>query len=469
MNEIIFASAEEQLEALRSGKLSARESVDAALEQIDRLDSTLRAFLSVRHEEVRREADQLDQKFAKGERLPLHGLTLTIKDAIPTAGIKTTYGSVDFADYVPKEDVAYVRRLREAGALIVGKTSTPDLDKGGLTTGTRNELCGTTVSPWDTSRSSGGSSGGTAVAVATGMAALGVGSDNGGSIRHPAAHNGICGLRGTAGFISTYPNSWPLDTFSVAGPMCRTVGDLDLMLKVMTGGDPRSPMTPMAPYTGYEEGDPSKLRIAWSEDMDGLFRVDQDVRDALRRARRQMEGIGLQPKDEAPRLHGIKECITPLRSMRSVIRQIVRAERLGQPRPSTANFEKSSRITALEIAEAEITRSKIWAASIGFFERFDVLALPTTQTAGFDADTDYAMVVEGKPVDDVLDVCMSTYGITLMGWPCLSIPCGFNERGEPIGLQLVAPHGRESRLLALGHFLETRLDWTGHIPPLARG
>jgi amidase len=467
MTELALLPAHEALRLLHGGELSARELVAASLRQIDRLDPLLHAFITVRHDEVLREAAAIDERHARGERLPLHGLPVALKDNMDTAGIRTTHGSAEFKDNVPERDSSFVARLRRAGALIVGKASTPEF---AAYMNTRNVFVGATRNPWNTENSSGGSSGGTAVALATGMAAIGMGTDYGGSVRLPAAFNAIVGLRGTPGLIPTFPGNWPFDTFAVAGPMCRTVGDLDLMLRVISGPVRHAPLTPMPAYTGPDPVDPQTLRVAWSEDLAGLFPVDQAVRDALRRARTAIDGVGVTVTDAAPPMQGIRDSIIPLRDVRTLILHAGRLERIHQMGNEllVASIERAKRTTALDVAKAEIARSRVAAACATFFDDFDILAMPATQMVSFRADQAAPTEIEGRKIPEALDTCLSTYAITMLGWPCMSIPCGFADDGQPVGLQLVAPHGKEGRLVAFAFFLEKALGWTNHIPPIAR-
>ena len=467
MNDIAFLEANRALALMHAGEISAREVTQAALRQIDRLDPQLHAFVTVRPEEVLREADQIDARNTRGERLPLHGLPLAVKDNIDTAGVRTTYGSAEFKDHVPSSDASFVAKLKRAGALIVGKASLPEF---AAYMNTRNVFVGTTLNPWRTDLSSGGSSGGTAVALATGMAALGIGTDYGGSIRLPAAFNSVVGLRGTPGLIPTYPSNWPFDMFAVAGPMARTVADLDLMMRTMSGEVARSPLTPMVGYGGVCAVDARQLRIAWSEDLAGLFPVDTAIRTVMRSARSAMEGIGVSIQDAAPPMSGIRDSIIPLRDVRTLILHAGRLERIHEMGNSllVASIERAKRTTALDVAKAEIARSRVWAACAEFFDDYDVLAMPATQMVSFGAEEAAPKIIDGQAIPEALDTCMSTYAITMMGWPALTIPCGFSDTGLPVGLQLVARHGREDRLIALGLMLEKELRWTSHIPPMAR-
>ncbi|MBI4191070.1 MAG: amidase [Betaproteobacteria bacterium] len=462
---IAFLSASRQLALMSAGDVSAGDLVRACYAQIEQLDATLRAFITVRPtDDVRQAASDSERRYRRGEARPLEGLLLAVKDVIPTAGLRTTYGSLEFAANVPDEDAASVARLRGAGAIVIGKTSTPEF---AAYMNTRNALVGATRNAWAPDRSAGGSSGGTAVAIATGMASLGLGTDLGGSIRIPAAFNGIVGLRPTPGLVPAYPSWWPFDAFTVTGPMCRSVADIELMLTVMSGADARSPLPPVASYRPTDRS--IRPRVAWSEDLDGLFAVDPTVRNVLRQARSSLVRSGFAPVDAAPPLHGIRDSILPLRMLRTLV---LHAGRLGATsrldnKLLAAAIERAQQISALDIARAEIARSTVWAAAQPFFREFDILAMPATQMPNFALDEDAPAEIDGVAITDVLDAALATYAITMLGWTSLVVPCGFTAKGEPIGLQLVAPQGREDDLISFGLQLEVRLGWSAACPPIA--
>ena len=466
MNELVRLSATEVASLLQSRKLSSLELVDACLAQIDRLDPKLKAFITVREKEARQEARAADDQGGGKERGALHGIPVAVKDIISTAGIRTTYGSAEFADHVPDADASSVARLKEAGAIVIGKTSTPEF---GAYMNTRNVFVGTTLNAWDSAWSSGGSSGGTAVAVATGMAPLGLGTDLGGSVRHPAAFNGIAALRPTPGLVPAWPSSWPYDSFGVTGPMCRTVADLDLMMRVLGQPDPRSALAPLPSYRGPSGERADGLRIGWTEDLGGLFPVDAAVRIVMQKARERISSLGFNITDASPDFSGIEKSIVPLRMVRALIQHNSRLSRVDhlENKLLARLLDESKGKTLSDVAAAEIARSNVWQSVSTFFQNFDVLALPISQMVGFRPNQDTASEIEGKPVASVLDSALSTYAITMLGVPAMCIPCGFSDDGRPIGLQLVAAPGQDARLIGLGMFLEKSLGWTDIFPPVA--
>src|ERR1700757_3334325 len=297
--ELHWWTARELASAIRKRELSAREVVDWHLDRIAALNPQINAVVSLRPEEALREADAADRRAARsGERVgPLHGLPIAIKDLEDTAGIRTTYGSRAFAEHVPEADSLLVQRLRAAGAIVVGKTNTPEF---GVGSHTFNEVFGVTRNPWDLNRSAGGSSGGAGAALAAGMLPLADGSDHGGSIRNPASFNNVVGLRPTPGLVPDPGGGDVWDTGSVLGPMARTVGDLALMLTAISGPDWRCPLSHGDPaaFDGELAGDLSGLRVAWCPDLGGLP-IAPEVMAVLDHARERLVAGGCEVQDVA--------------------------------------------------------------------------------------------------------------------------------------------------------------------------
>ena len=483
--EIAFLPATEQAALIRSRQLSPVEAVEAALAQIERLNPVINAVCSPAVEQARATAKEAEAAMARGEAFgPLHGLPVGIKDHTEVAGLRNTYGSKLFEHYVPAEDALLVQRLKAAGAVIVGKTNTPEFAAG---INTRNALFGTTVNPWDTSLSSGGSSGGSAAALATGMCALAEGSDHGGSLRGPAAFCGVVGFRVSVGRIPAYPSAWVFDTFNVHGPMARTVRDVALMLSVMAGPDARNPLSiaePGAPLAEVEGGPSASSgqapssgsgqalrdwRIAWTPDLGGLFRVDPDVAGLTEAAARRFADLGARVEDASPDLHDAPEIIPPLRAWRTAIVHQEQLDRLDQTQNDFLKefAERARRLTIGDVARAEFQRSALWERTRRFFETYRLLALPTMQFAALPKDRDFPAAVGGQPVRDPLEAILSTYAISLTGLPAISVPCGFTESGIPVGLQLVGRWRAEADVLRAAAAFEDGFPWSHRRPPIA--
>ena len=466
-----FLSATELAARIRDRDLSPVEVVESALNQIDALNPLVNAVATPAYDQARAAAKGAEQAIMDGETLgPLHGVPIGLKDLTETAGLRTTYGSKLFEHNVPSEDAILAARLKRAGGIIVAKTNAPEFATG---MNTRNAIFGTTLNPWNTKYSSGGSSGGSAVALATGMCALAEGSDHGGSLRVPAAMNGVVGFRVSAGRIPAYPNQWVFDPFNVHGPMARTVRDAALMLSVMAGPDARVPISisePGEPFATAAEGGIVGPRVAWTLDLDGLFRVDREVAVLTEAAARRFADLGCTVEDASPDLRDAVEVIGPLRALRTAAaqqEQLVQADRLENQ--FLKDFvARAHQLGALDVARAEWQRSQLWERTRRFFERYDLLLLPTSQMAAFPKDQAFPERVGGQPLQDTIEAVLSTYAISVTGLPAISIPCGATADGLPVGLQIVGRWRAEADVLRAAAAFEDAYPWAHHRPPILR-
>ena len=468
-SKIAFLSAVELAARIRERELSPVEVVEAAFGQIEALNPVVNAVVTPAYEQARAAAREAEAAVGRGGELgPLHGLPIGIKDITETAGLRTTYGSKLYEDNVPEVDALVVARLKQVGGIIIGKTNTPEFAAG---INTRNPVFGQTLNPWNTDLNPGGSSGGSAVALATGMCALAEGSDHGGSLRNPAAYCNVVGFRVSAGRIPSYPSRWVYDPFSVHGPMARTVRDAALMLSAMAGPDERVPISipePGEPFARAAEGDVKGWRVAWTPDLDGLFRVHPEVRRLTEAAARRFADLGCVVEDASPDLHDALQIIVPLRAMRT---GIVHREELGMlERVDNAWLKqfaaRASQFGALDVAEAEWRRSRLWERVRRFLERYHLLLLPSTQTAAFPKEVERPTEIDGEPVGDVMESSLSTYAISITGLPAISVPCGFTADGLPIGLQIVGRWRREADVLRAAAAFEDAFPWAHHRPPV---
>ena len=466
VDDLTRLSANEMAKRVASKDISPVELIDAVLALVDRLNPSLVAFITCDSEGARSAARSAEKAVMQGEDVGrLHGVPVAVKDVIPVAGMRLTYGSQRYVDHYAQENAVLVERMLGAGAIVVGKTNTPEFAAYMNTT---NRIAGTTLNPWDLRLSSGGSSGGSAVAVATGMAALAIGTDHGGSIRFPAAFNGVLGLRPTPGLIPVYPSPWVYDEFDVHGPLARSVEDLDLCLSVLAGPDDRVPISRGGSYelgAYLQAGDIDRYRIAWTPDLGGLFHVDPEVRSLTEAGAQHFAHMGAQVESASPAMQDAVEAIRPLRMMRALIEH---ADRLDD-RGSIDNvllrgsLDAATSVSARFVAEGQAARSRAWLRNASFFSTYDLLVLPATQVAGFGKDELAPTHIAGIAVDDALSTAFATYAISMLGWPSLSIPCGFTAAGLPVGLQLVAARGNEALLLrAASAFARSRSsehDW----------
>jgi amidase len=444
---------------LRAGAVSAREVAEATLGRIERLDPVLRAYVTVAAEGALAEADRLDARRRRGEPVgPLHGVPVAVKDTLETAGIRTTYGSRLYRTHVPAEDQLCVERLRAAGAIVVGKTSTPEFSIGPLTW---NELTGLCLNPHDPARTCGGSSGGSAVAVAAGLCAAALGSDLGGSLRVPASFCGVVAFRTSPGRVPQHPKAAGWDTLNVNGPMARTVGDAALLTAVMAGPDPRDPVSIAEPGAALLEAGGSQrapLRVAWSADL-GTVPVQSAVRSVCARAVARMARAGWTVEEAHPDVAGASEIWTRLRPFLILHSHHARvaAHRSAIGPAVVERVEQYARLGALEVGLAEQARTRLYHEMRRFLAAYDLLVTPAASVEPWEAGQPLPLGADGRPVENPHDWEMLTWIFTLAGLPALSVPCGRSDSGMPVGLQLIGRYRDERTVLAAARALEGEL------------
>ncbi len=434
-----------------------------------RIEAVNPAVNAVVAEEPRAEAAAKEAEAAvmRGDHLgPLHGLPMGIKDLTETEGLVTTFGSPLYAKHVPQADEPLVARLRAAGGIVAGKTNTPEFGAGANTT---NAVYGATGNPFDPSKTCAGSSGGSAVSLALSMLPLCTGSDLGGSLRTPAGYCGVFGLRPTPGLV---PNTDALRVFSplsVEGPMARSVGDLRLLLSVMTAEDPRDPLS-RPPLAGdalsHPEFDPAEARVAISEDL-GVAPVSAEVRALFRERVAEMTPLFKSSQAADPPLADATWVFETLRAVGFLagFRRLYEAdpEQLG---PNVrANVALGLERSAADVADAEVGHAEIYRGFQAFMRDVDFLICPVASVQPFDKTQLYPSEIDGKPLATYISWIAITYAITLTGCPVLVMPCGLDAKGLPFAVQIVGKPWREAELLALGESLEEAL---AHLPHCRR-
>jgi amidase len=470
---ICWMPARAMAAAIAAGDLTATEVLEAHLAQIARINPMVNAIVTLDADGARAQARAADEAVAAGAPLgPLHGLPVAVKDLEDTAGMRTTYGSAIFAENVPDADSLMVARLRAAGAIVIGKTNTPEFGAGSQTF---NAVFGVTRNPFDTDLTCGGSSGGAAVAVACGMVPIADGSDLGGSVRNPPAFCSVVGLRPSPGAIAAdVAGGDPWESMSVYGPIARSVDDAALLFGALAGDDPRDPRSVPAPADALEPvGDVAlgDVRIGWSENLTDLP-VERAVRDVLAAARTRLEGAGARITSAEPDLRDADEAFDVLRAVgfATGIAPLA-AEHPGRLKDTIIyNLEKGLALTGAQIGSAQRARERAFTALREFLAPdgggFDVLALPVTQAAPFSVDVPYPTAIEGIAMDDYVAWMRSCSRITVTGHPAIAVPAGFTADGLPVGLQLVGRHRGERGLLAVAQAVERALA-AARRPPLA--
>ena len=429
--------------------MSVCDVVGACLERVERLNPTLNAVVTL-NPRAMDDARALDRRLAEGEEPGLLcGLPVGIKDVTPVEGLRTTYGSPLYADHVAPEDALVVRRLRAAGAVILGKTNCPEFAAGG---NTFNEVFGRTRNPWDPSKSAGGSTGGGAAALASGMIALAEGTDLGGSLRIPASFCGVVGLRPSVGLVPTHPTDWVWDTLQVTGPMARTAEDVALMLQAVAGPSEWSPLAQPAAGRDFvgavARGAARGLRIAYCPDIAGIG-IESFDRAVVSAGRARTQGHRRVRRDHRSRSFRGPAGVSA--ASRRVVRQpdVSATRPTGSVRPERLRECRSGlSATTKELAAAEDFRGRLWHVFRELFSRFDHLLTPCMAVPPFPVEQNYPDAIAGKPMQTYIDWIAPTFVLSLTGLPVASVPCGLAD-GLPVGLQIVGRPQGEEAVLAL--------------------
>ncbi|MDH2415182.1 amidase [Nocardioides sp. CER19] len=452
-----FTTAREMAGAIRARRISARELLELHLDRIAERNPELNAIVSLDVERARAGAAAADQHLASGHPVgALHGLPFAFKDTHAVAGWRTTYGSPLFRDFVPDADELIVERIRRAGVVTIGRTNVPEFAAGSHTF---NTIFGTTRNPVDPSRSAGGSSGGAAAALGAGMVPLAEGSDMGGSLRNPASFCGVVGLRPSLGRVPEWPKPNQWETTSVGGPMARNVGDLALLLSVIAGPDPRSPLAlgdPGHVFAPPLAGSLRGLRVAYSLDLGGGFEVDAAVADVVEQAGRLFARSGASVFSAWPDLSLADDTFRTLRAWHfQASYGALLARHPDAFKQSLAdNIRAGETLTGADVARAYGQRTRLAETMRLFFQSYDVLVLPVSQVPPFPADQEFPTAINGRPMATYLDWMRSAYFITVTGCPAISVPAGTTPDGLPVGVQIVAPHGADRRLLEIAAAFE---------------
>jgi Asp-tRNA(Asn)/Glu-tRNA(Gln) amidotransferase A subunit family amidase len=479
-DHIPYDSATTLARQVRRGELSPVDIVETCLERIDTYDDEINAFVTVRADGAREDAIEREQAVEDGARLgPLHGVPVAIKDLADVKGIKTTYGSKLFADNVADGDATIVSRLREAGAIIIGKTNTPEFGRKPMTT---NKLVGATGNPWDTTRTSGGSSGGSAAAVAAGMVPIAQGSDAAGSIRIPSSACGVYGLMPDFGripqgpsradaFVNTHP-------YVFLGPITRTVQDAALMMDVVAGPHPRDPFSlpePTEDYASAVAESTRDLSVAYSPDL-GFCTVSEDVRevvadavDTLKPAVSSVTVLDSVFEHTWDEFHDVIEVLLQERyaGMRENFKKDLDLDLLDHredlTREVVSRLEKAEQLESLSVRRAERTRTEGYDVLQDVFEDNDVLVTPTIGMSPFEKDTQ-PTEIDGKEIDPLHGWAL-TWPLDLTGNPAASVPVGHTPDGLPVGLQVIGPRHGDRTVVTLSAALERVRPWRERYPP----
>jgi len=469
--DICFLPATEMAALIRQKKVSAHEVMEAHLRQIERVNPNVNAFVTmVDGDQLLAQARTADEKLIKsGPSGPLHGLPLAVKDLHDTKGIRTTYGSPLFKQHIPDADSLVVEREKASGAIVLGKTNVPEF---GLGSQTFNPVFGPTRNPYDLTKTCGGSTGGGAVALACGMAPLADGSDMGGSLRNPGNFCNVVGIRPSPGRVPNTRGELGWFTLSVSGPMARNVSDCALLLSVLAGPDPRSPIAIDEPGEGFARALGSRdfkgVRVAMIKDL-GLP-WEPAVLNAVHAQRKVFESLGCIVEEGEPDFTNANDCFLAWRHW---------SEELGlgslvDAHPDQVNdygrwhVEEGRKLSGPYLARIEEKRTELYQRMRKFMEKYEFLLLPVNQVLPFDVNTRYPTEIADVKMENYIAWMKSAYYISVVGNPAISIPCAFSATGLPIGIQIVGRHHREWNVLELGYAFEQATRVAGRHPSIVQ-
>ncbi|HVY07299.1 MAG TPA: amidase [Burkholderiales bacterium] len=465
-----FLPAHELARRVRARELSAVEVMDAHIARIERVNPAVNAVVTFLPELGRAGARAVDEAIARGEDPgPLAGLPVAHKDLTPAKGIRTTFGSPIFKDFVPEADAIIVERLKKAGAITIGKTNTPEFGAGSQTF---NTVFGATRNPYDLGKTCGGSSGGAAVALACGLLPIADGSDMGGSLRNPASFCNVVGLRPSTGRVPNWPSISGWSSMSVVGPMARTARDVALMMSVISGPDARSPISLQEPgrvFCRPLERSMKGVRVAWSRDLGGLP-VEPEILRLMDAQRETFTDLGCVVEDATPDLRDADEIFSVVRAWNFEMSfgHLLEARRAQMKDTVVWNIEEGRKLTGPQLGAAEIKRTQLFERMRGFMEKYDFLVAPVSQVLPFDVDVPYPMQIDGKPLETYIDWMRSCYYVTVTGAPALSVPAGFSAAGLPVGLQIVGRHQDDFGVLQMAHAFEQATGFWKNHPAVAK-
>jgi len=474
-SDIVMLDAAGLAGAIRSRQVSCVEVMTQYLDHIDTLNPRVNAIVALQDRaSLLAQSDRCDKQLARGEWMgPLHGFPLAVKDLMPVKGIRTTWGSPIFKDFVPEADGIIVERMRKAGAVFIGKTNTPEF---GLGSNTYNPVYGVTRNAYDQSRSAGGSSGGAAVSLALRMLPVADGSDFAGSLRNPAGWNNVFGFRTGIGVVPTDEEDGWFPSMSAVGPMARNVPDLAMLLSVQSGYDARLPLSKAGDPGEFRrslETDLKGKRIAWSGDFKGYLPFESGVLDVCTNALKVFESMGCIVQEAQPDfpIDSVWRAWLKLRAWQSGGSLLAHyndpATRALLKPEAVFEVESGLKLTAFEISAANDVRTAWYQAMRRFFERYDYLIVPTAQLFPFDANLHWPKEIAGRPMETYHEWMKCVLPITMGGGPALAVPAGFGEHGLPIGIQIAGPIEGELSCLQLAFAYDVATSWpTKRLPSL---
>jgi amidase len=473
MNELVRLTARNAVDLLRKREVTPVELVDAAAERIAGVEPAVNALPTLAVERAREHAQRLMKDAAPSNppRGYLYGLPVAIKDLKDVAGVRSTKGSPIYANHIPERSDYLVENIEAKGGMVIAKSNTPEFGAGA---NTFNQVFGKTRNPWNTSKTCGGSSGGSAVALATGEVWLATGSDLGGSLRIPASFCSVVGMRPSPGRVPYGPKDLPFASLSVEGPMARTVGDLALFLDTQAGQAALDPISIPAPSKAFVDAVDSPVapkRVAYTSDL-GIAPVDPEVRAICEEAVKRFKDFGAAVEGATIDLRDAEEIFQTLRAAQFAAqfgnllephRELLKADVIW-------NIEKGQALSAEDVNRAELARGALYNRTEAFFNDYDLLVSPAVLLPAYDIDQAYVTEAGGVKFDNYVSWLVMSFALTLTACPSISVPCGFTASGLPVGLQITAPRANEATLLSAAALFEQAIDLNSGVPidPIVR-
>ena len=455
-SDLVNLSAVEMVEMIKRKDVSAVELMMAHLQQVERINPKVNAIVTLLPEQAVEKAKKLDSAIAAGQDTGiLQGLPVAHKDLVPTKGIRTTFGSPIYRDYVPDHNALIVDRIQQAGAITIGKTNTPEFGAGSQT---YNEVFGETLNPYDVSKTCGGSSGGAAVALASRMVPIADGSDTGGSLRNPANFCNVVGFRPSPGRVPNFPSKVGWGPISVSGPMARNVSDCALFLSAIAGQASRVPISITesgARFLETLERDFSGTNIAWSEDLGGLP-VDPETTRVINSKRSVFSELGCVITETEPNFQDANEVFLIWRGWGREINSgdLLRNNKEQLKDTMVWDIEQGVNLSGPEVGWAESKRMELFQRMHEFMEKYEFLICPVSQRPPFDVRQRWVKEINGIGMENFIAWMKSCYYIPATGHPAISVPCGFTSEGLPVGVQIVGRYRDDFGVLQLANAFE---------------
>jgi amidase len=468
-SSICFMSAVEMARLIREKKLSAREALAEHLKQIERVNPKVNAIVTLVADMAMDAAAKADEMQARNEKLgPLHGLPVAHKDLLETRGIRTTFGSPLYKDYIPAEDDIVVDRMRRAGAIIVGKTNTPEFGAGSQTF---NKVFGATRNPYDLTKTCGGSSGGAAVSLACGLVPVVSGSDSGGSLRNPAAFCNVVGFRPSVGRVPNPKTAFAWSTLYTSGCLGRSVADLAYVLSTIAGPDSRAPLSIDEPgelFARPLDRNFKGVRVAWFKNLGGAP-FDPRVRAVVDGHRKTFKSLGCIVEVAEPDFAPAEIAFRVLRAWGTAhsAEGDFRAHPDAFKDTLKGEIEEGLRLTGMDVARADAAHGQLWRGFQAFLEKYEYFILPTTQLPPFDVNTPYPTEIAGVKFSSYIDWMKSCWYISATGNPAASVPAGFTPEGLPVSIQIVGRNKQDFSVLQMAHAFEQATGFGKKRPSIA--